>query len=118
MNLSALAKDFAALVGLLLPTIIGVVAPGAAPLANLIVGGISDVEGILGAKTGASKKAVVLASVSSAVAQINQAKGSVVMDPATTATEVGSAIDLGISIVNAIQGKVAVVPAPAVPSVS
>ena len=107
ISLSSLAKDFAGLMGLLLPTIIAVVAPGAAPIANLIVGAVSDVEGILGAGTGAAKKAVVMTAVSSAVSQINAATGKTTLDPTATATEVGSAIDLGVSIVNAVQGKVA-----------
>ena len=96
--------SFLALVAAFAPSIIAAVVPGGALIGPLVADAMTTVEALMGAGTGAAKKASVLATVGDAVTALNTAKGKTVLDPTTTVAQVGAGIDLTISVINTIQG--------------
>lgn len=108
------------LVTMFAPTILSLF--GVNPVVGqLVVTGIITEEAARTGKTGADKKAAVIAGVQSGVQALNQSQVAAgkppLADPATVATQVSGAIDLVVGTVNQIHGATPaaapVVPAPA-----
>jgi len=111
MSLSFSWASFEALAAWVVPMIISAVVPGGALIGPLITGAITTVETVLGNGTGAVKKAAVLSTVGTTVAALNAATGTTILDPVTTETQVGTGIDLAISVINSIQKAATSTPA-------
>ncbi len=107
---------WAALVALFAPQILALF--GVKPLVGqLISDGIQTEEAARGAGTGAEKKAAVLTGLVAGVTAINDTRAAggkpPVADPAAVAGQVSGAIDLVVTVVNAVHTQ-----APATPALS
>lgn len=103
-----------ALVATFAPTILALF--GVKPIVGqLVVDGIATEEAARGAGTGAEKKAAVLTGVQAGVQALNDSRSAEgkppLADPAALAGQVGGAIDLVVTVVNAVHAKAPDVPA-------
>lgn len=81
---------------------------------QLVVDGIVTEETVRGSGTGKEKKAAVITGVATGLTALNDARvasgKTPIADPAAVSSQVGSAIDLVVSVVNEVHGKAPVVP--------
>lgn len=102
------------LVTMFAPTILALF--GIKPIVGqLVVDGIQTEEAARGAGTGAEKKAAVLTGVAAGLTALNDSRAAdgktPIADPAAVTAQLGGAIDLVVTVVNAVSTQAPAVPA-------
>ena len=95
-------KRWIELVKLVVPVVLSVVNPALAPLATIIIHGITEAEALGAAQTGAAKRAHVLGIVEAGVAGTNLTAGRAVIDPIQAEATAGTVIDATVAVTNLV----------------
>ena len=102
-------------IGPIIAEIIMSAIPAAAPFAPAVPVLVGAIETELGSGTGPVKRAALVTAVTTVVSDVNIAKGTTAVDPATVGALAGTVADTTVGIINIIQAAKAAVPPAVVP---